>query len=580
MILQHLKPPEIISNQYVRLSTGEQPPPVLKKHSPTSRQQMHLKGAVFCISHGYPGHNGELASEIACRNFIEDYYATPEYWSVKRSAYSVLDAINAWLHAQDRNSRCPGGIDRSDPHITAFTCLIIKGGAAHIFHIGDCRAYKLDDNRLTQLTLDHCLSRTSSHPYLIRALGLEHSVDIDYVKLPLEKIERFLLSCDDSLQSLSLPILHQCCNALTSPHGTEPLICEPPAHALLQVIVTAPGRADLDATKALLSLRSVPTLLKPGDEIDNYRVVEILVQGIRNQVYKVLNIHDQKYYVLKTPAREQRDNEAFIRGFILEAWIGQQLQHKNVMQMFAPTATTQYLYQIAEFVDGMTLREWMEEHPYCHIETARQLMSELIKPVRYLHRNDLLHRDLKPENFIITTANTVKLIDFGTVKSPALLEALFTQLPEEAPVGDIRYIAPEVLISGSSSNRSDLFSLACILYELLTGELPYSAILSNQDYPRHPDHWIYRPLAAVSAKNHPAPAWLDAVLKKALAPDPRKRYATLDEFEQALNAPELERLEHQSNLALIERDPNRFWKILSLTLLLMLLAETLYLVTH
>jgi serine/threonine protein kinase len=319
----------------------------------------------------------------------------------------------------------------------------------------------------------------------------------------------------------------------------------------------------------------IPAVLSVGEVIDHFEVLKQLAKDARSEIYLVLNKLDGKKYVLKAPSKNYKNDRNYLEDFAKEQWIGLRMNHPGLMKIFEQPHPSQYLYYVSEYIDGITLKQWMAEHERASLADTISLLNEMVKPVRYMHRNNLVHRDLKPENFLINKKGELKLIDYGTVQIAGILE-LARGTQKESPIGDIRYIAPEILVTGSSSNRSDIFSLACIVYEMIAGELPYSAILSNSDQPRQYDLWVYRSINKNQKLLLQLPPWLDLVMKKALAPDPKNRYSTLSEFQANLVKPSEEITRATASKPLIETNPLLVWKVLALILTTLLIVETVY----
>ena len=131
-----------------------------------------------------------------------------------------------------------------------------------------------------------------------------------------------------------------------------------------------------------------------------------------------------------------------------------------------------FLYYVTEYIEGQTLRKWKNDHPQPSLPEVRGIVEQIAKGLRALHRMKMLHQDLKPENVIIDRNGTVKLIDFGSTKV-AGIEELAPPLGETEHLGTINYSAPEYHRGIPVSPASDIFSMALISYELLTGKLPF-----------------------------------------------------------------------------------------------------------
>ena len=154
-----------------------------------------LKGIAIVLADGISSSSvSRIASESAVKGFLTDYYCTSDSWSVKTSAQRVLEATNSWLHAQTRRSQNPYEKDKG--YVCTLSAMVVKSTTAHIFHIGDCRIYRVAGNSLEQLTTDHRLVISSVQSYLGRALGVNPQIEIDYQSFRVERGDTFLLVTD------------------------------------------------------------------------------------------------------------------------------------------------------------------------------------------------------------------------------------------------------------------------------------------------------------------------------------------------------------------------------------------------
>src|SRR4029077_4167121 len=151
---------------------------------------LSLKGIAIVIADGISSSDvSHIASESAVKSFLTDYYCTAESWSVKTSAQRVIAATNSWLYVQTRRSQY--AYDRDKGYVCTLSAMVIKSTTAHIFHVGDCRIYRIFGNSLEQLTYDHRVVISSAQSYLGRALGVNPQVEIDYQTLKVEKGDTF-----------------------------------------------------------------------------------------------------------------------------------------------------------------------------------------------------------------------------------------------------------------------------------------------------------------------------------------------------------------------------------------------------
>ena len=195
----------------------------------------------------------------------------------------------------------------------------------------------------------------------------------------------------------------------------------------------------------------------------------------------------------------------------------------------------------------------MIDNPKSSLIKIREILDGIVQTVRVLHRNKMVHRDLKPENFMIDDAGSIHLIDFGTMKIAGIDEIDQSQT-SGLPLGDLSYIAPETLIHGFADARSDLFSIAAIVYEMLGKQLPFKPLTSTSEIPKNLDRWRYKALNTLKDQNQDLPSWIDGVLEKALSTNPENRYQAMSEFQHELNLPSnkiLQSIERKPLLSLI-----------------------------
>ncbi|MCW8327439.1 bifunctional protein-serine/threonine kinase/phosphatase [Photobacterium sp. SDRW27] len=532
------------------------------------------KGVVACIADGVScSDNGQQASHTSVTQFIDDYYSTPNSWGVRKAAAKVLTSLNSWLYHHGQQSDL-----RHNGLVTTFSSVIVKSNTAHLIHVGDSRIYRYRAGKLTQLTQDHSRKQGGKSHFLTRALGMDSRLDVDYQQEPVEVDDVLVLTTDGLHDWLSKQELE----GLMS--RTE-LATEELAHLIVQyalkkgsddnltcllVKIDSLPQENLQEVIRQLTQRVIPPVLVEGNRIDQYEIIRVLHSGTRSHVYLAKSHFDTKYYVLKAPSPNFSDDLVYLQGFIREGWIGRQITHTSVMKIHRYADTSPFLYHVCDYVEGKTLRQWMIDNPEPSLEKVRQVAAELVKPIRFFQRMGIVHRDLKPENIILTENGKAVFIDFGTAQAEGIDE-ITAVIKEEVPVGATDYIAPEYLAGEQATVYSDLFSVGVIVYEMLTGKLPYRTRYSQVFDGSKPQYYEY-----VSAtKNRPdLPSWLDLVLKKVCHPSPDIRYQVISEFIHDLSTPNPKILRELKESPLIQRNPLRFWKVMVLVLVFVVCIET------
>src|SRR5690606_3235767 len=265
--------------------------------------------------------------------------------------------------------------------------------------------------------------------------------------------------------------------------------------------------------------------------------------------------------VLKVPSIDQRQDSQYLERLMLEEWVARRIDSPHVAKAAPLPRQRRYLYSISEFIEGQTLHQWMLDHPQPDLQQVRDIVEQIAKGLRAFQRLDMLHQDLRPQNIMIDRAGTVKIIDFGSVQVAGLVELNVRDLP--APkLGTLQYSAPEYFLGLGGSPRSDLFSLGVITYQMLTGSLPYGTELAKATTRAAQLRLGYR---SVQDYRPDLPVWLDEVLKRAVHPDPHKRYAALSEFTFDLRQPGGAR-SAGPRPSLLERNPVAVWQGVALGL--------------
>jgi serine/threonine protein phosphatase PrpC len=537
-----------------------------------SRPLLASKGIAVVIADGISSSFvSRIASEAAVKTFLEDYYCTSETWSVKTSAQRVIAAVNSWLFAQTRRGANP--YDKDKGYVCTLTAMVIKSATAHIFHIGDARVYRVAGASLEQLTEDHRVVVSSQQSYLGRALGANPQVEIDYHAVPVAAGDVFVLATDGVYEYAPPRVVAEAIerHARDLDAAAAAIVAEAHRHGspdnLTIQIVRIDEVPDGGADELLGEWQelSPPPLLEPGAVFEGYRIERELNASSRSHVYLATDMDSGALVVLKVPSIDLRDDPAYLKHFMLEEWVLRRVNNPHLLKSAGRSGRRKYLYIVMEYVEGQTLTQWMIDNPKRDLERVRDIVEQIAAGLQALHRMEMLHQDLRPENIIIDNTATVRIIDFGAVSIAGVTEAMRS---ESGPApGTLQYMAPEYFLGEGGTTRSDLFSLGVIAYQLLTGRLPYDANVARTKSRSEQRKLRYRPIVD---EERAVPVWVDGAIKRAVHPDPAKRYAELSEFVFDLHNPKKDYLDRSRPL--LERDPLLFWKLLSAVLAVAVLA--------
>ncbi|NOY73838.1 MAG: bifunctional protein-serine/threonine kinase/phosphatase [Gammaproteobacteria bacterium] len=532
------------------------------------------KGIAISLADGISSSEvSQHASEVSIKSFLEDYYCTPESWTVKTSVQRVLKATNSWLYLQTRNSPYRYAPDRG--YVCTFTTLVIKSNTAHIFHVGDTRIYRLTKNNLEQLTEDHRLWVSKEKSYLRRALGMKDQLELDYRSFTLEVGDVFILATDGVYEHTDDKfIIDTICTHSGDLDKAASLIIKDAFqqgstdNLSIQIVrVDQLPSQNVEEVYQQLTALPFPPELKPRMLFDGYEIIRDLRISHRSHIYLAVDIETKEQVVIKIPSIDLRDHPEYLEHFLMEEWVARRINHAHVLKPCLQTRKRNYLYIVTEFIKGQTLKQWMIDHSEPDVETVRSIIEQIATGLRAFHRQEMFHQDLKPDNIMIDSMGVIKIIDFGSVRVAGLMEVT-TPIEQQNILGTAPYTAPECFLGEAGSKHSDLFSLGVICYQMLSGKLPYGTQVAKSRTKVAQRRLKYR---SVLDENREIPTWIDEAIKKAVNPDPYKRYDTLSEFIYALRHPSKVFLS-KTRPPLMERNPVAFWQCVSLILTLIIIA--------
>jgi serine/threonine protein phosphatase PrpC len=536
--------------------------------------QRSSKGIAVALADGISSSEvGHLAAQFAVHSFLDDYYCTSEAWSVKTSALKTLAATNAWLYSQTQQGQ--GRFDKDRGHVCTFSGIVFKSTTAHLFHIGDGRISLLRGKTMEPLTQEHRVVVSGEKSYLSRAFGIHPQLDIDYRTVALEAGDVFVIATDgvhefvDAEAIFAALAAHENLDAAAAAITAAAFERGSADNLTVQLVrVDALPSGELGELQQQLAELPLPPLLDAGQEFDGYRILRELHASSRSHVYLARDIDTDEQVVIKIPSVDLSQDAGHLEAFLMEEWIARRIDHPHVLKPGGQTRKKHFLYVVTEFIEGRTLTQWLRDHPQHDLETVRNLIDQIAKGLQAFHRLEMLHQDLRPDNILIDAAGTVKLIDFGSACVAGVDEA--TQRAERSTMlGTPQYTAPEYFLWEEGTTRSDQFSLGVIAYQLLTDRLPYGAEVAKCKTAAEHKKLKY---ASLLQTRRDVPVWVDGAIKKAVHPNPERRYEAISEFLHDLRHPNRAFLSDRAP-PLIEKNPVRFWQIVSLLLFIALLAS-------
>lgn len=288
------------------------------------------------------------------------------------------------------------------------------------------------------------------------------------------------------------------------------------------------------------------TSLHTGEKLDHYVIGDLVARGDMASIFRATDELTGKPVAIKIPHHELETDPVFFERFHREQEIGEKLDHPGVMKVY-PSAHHSRLYMAMEWVGGQPLRQVMDEQKKFPPARAVKIALHIAAALDCIHGHGVFHRDLKPENIMVTANDHIKLIDFGAAANVGARRLTFGNFSRTMGTPD--YVSPEQVKGKRGDARSDIYALGVMLYEMLTGKVPFTGpnpfaimndrLLNNPVPPREIDPGI-------------SPQ-LQEIIYRALERDPAKRYPSARDF--ALD------LEHQDHVGVANRDELTNWKV-------------------
>lgn len=260
-----------------------------------------------------------------------------------------------------------------------------------------------------------------------------------------------------------------------------------------------------------------------GKKLDGrYEITELIGVGGMAEVYKGVDVIDNKTVAIKILKKEYSENEEFLRRFRNESKAIAVLSHPNIVKIYDVGFSEKIQYIVMEYIDGITLKEYIEEEKVLTWKDTVHFVIQILRALQHAHDKGIVHRDIKPQNIMMLTDGTIKVMDFGIAKFAREDGKTAT----DQAIGSVHYISPEQASGNVTDAKSDIYSVGAMMYEMLTGRKPFDsdnpvaiAVMHMHDIPERP-----------RAINPDIPDGLEEVVLKAMEKAPEDRYQTTGEM--------------------------------------------------
>ena len=541
-------------------------------------------GSIVALADGVSaGGMGREAAQTTVTSLVRDYFGTPETWDTTVALDRIIAAQNAWLCGINRRRHPAMGL-------TTLTALVLRGHSYTVAHVGDTRCYLVRDGKATLLTQDHVVNHPDFKHQLLRSVGAEDHLVVDYLQGDLQVGDVFILLSDGVHGEVPERRLPEYAALPDAREASQKLVDQALAKGsddnVSALVVRVRGLLEatlMDANRLAQSL-PIPPRLKVGDTLDGLTVTAPIADNGINVLYQVRDPATQVLYALKTLNTARAHDQEERAMLAHEAWLALRMHSSRAgdnlvaVHEALPTGKERSaFYVLYDWHGGQTLQQLLDQRTRLAPAVVLGYALQALRAIGRLHRQGVIHRDIKPANLHLGDDGVLRVLDLGVALSgrePAAMRALHAGTPS--------YVNPEQwgfrakpahgkseIEEGeaqSPNTQSDLFALGVTLYQLLTSKLPYGEVLPYQ-VGRY-----YRDPTAPSRHNPEVPIWLDHVLQKAVARDQRQRFETAEEFLLALERGASRPLNAPQGTPLLQRDPTSVWKLaLAVSVLLNLL---------
>lgn len=255
-----------------------------------------------------------------------------------------------------------------------------------------------------------------------------------------------------------------------------------------------------------------------------YKIVAMIGGGGMANVYLAQDMILEREVAIKILRMDFNNDDEFIKRFNREAQAATSLAHPNIVSIYDVGEENDIYFIVMEYVKGLTLKQYIQQHHPIPIEKTMYIMEQVTSAIEHAHHYDIIHRDIKPQNILIDENDSVKITDFGI--ATALSATTITQT--NAVLGSVHYLSPEQARGGMANKKSDIYSLGIVMFELLTGRLPFSgesavsiALKHLQSTTPSPKRW-----------NPSVPQSVENIVLKATAKDSFHRYESVHEMKE------------------------------------------------
>jgi serine/threonine-protein kinase len=457
------------------------------------KEEARTKGMAWILADGVGGESrGEVASQLAVTAAIIAFQKALPATPAGVLQRTMFDAASRAVY--DTAVATP----EQGKMATTLTVSFFRDNTLHVAHVGDSRVYLVRNGKIRRLTTDHCYVALSvkfrvMHEHwamtspmrsvLTRSVGHEPIAKFDSAQETLVKGD-IVVQCSDGLYAF---VVDEEIGDIASHF--------PPQEACRRLIALAEKRQvddnisvqiiRVDQTETITYFRGIPLVpqhpsntsnvsseLEPGNVLDErFELTELISRSGMACIFKARDHQTQQVVALKVPLMQFESDVATYTRFQREEEIGRQLDHPYILKIIPVDKPKSRPYLVMEYLDGQTLDKVMEATKPLPEKEAAKIASRVCEALEHMHQRNIVHRDLKPQNIMVCNDGSIRILDFGIAKAARMRRLTFAGF--SPTMGTPDYMAPEQVNGRRGDHRTDIYSLGAILYEMVTGKVPF-----------------------------------------------------------------------------------------------------------
>jgi serine/threonine protein phosphatase PrpC len=521
---------------------------------PEELDERRDRGVLVVLADGAGGHGfGEIASKLAVETSERCFREAAGDQTPNQVLWRAFNEANLAVYDQGMLKQSTGERRMA----TTLTALLLRYNEVFVGHVGDCRAYLVHQGRIERLTADHSyvgmqvkMGLLSEHEaatsdmrtMLTRLIGQNPTIQVDFNKALLHEGD-FVVQCCDGI--------HGC---VTESEICETVLRHPPEEACKHLIDMAMKRGSEDNVTAQVVrvekvnqvgyYRGAPIFYEEsskamtgepqvGQVLDaRFEITELISRSGMGSIFKAVDLANGDTVALKVPFMHYESDPAFYSRFEREEEIGKSLDHPGILKIIPVATKKSRPYFAMEYLKGRTLDELIRAEGKLSVEKAFGFASCICDALEYMHKRDIVHRDLKPANIMVCEDGSVRIMDFGIAKAQAMRRITFGGF--SPTMGTPDYMAPEQVKGKRGDARTDLYSLGAMLYEMVTGRVPFEG---PNAYVVMNARLIGDPRAPRKINPELSPQ-AEEIILHAMEREPLDRYTSAAEMKAELDAPD------------------------------------------